>query len=131
MLKSKAWMMGVAVVLAATLLPAPSAQASELIKLGKLLVTGKRAPSTGADAKPAVPASRDSAAERYVPRADASAERGATAAPPRVSPEAVTETPAVDWGERQPIETNPRTAPGGGERVGRSPPPSNGMTPSA
>ena len=49
-IKTKGLIVGMVVLLAVGL-PAPPAQASELVKLGKLLVTGKRAPST--DAKPA------------------------------------------------------------------------------
>ncbi len=134
MLKIKALILGLTVVVA-SLLPAPSAQASELVKLGKLLVTGKRAPSAVADTKPAAAAGhRDGASERFVPRTEAIGERGGAAVAPRVSPEAVSDAPSVDWGERQPVESNPRVAPGGGaagDRIGRSPPPGNGLAPLA
>jgi hypothetical protein len=52
MMKSKSLLIALAVALAASL-PAPSAQASELAKLGRLIVTGKRAPAP--EPKPALP----------------------------------------------------------------------------
>jgi hypothetical protein len=44
MMKSKSLLIALSVALAVAL-PAPSAQASELAKLGRLIVTGKRAPA--------------------------------------------------------------------------------------
>lgn len=67
MLKSKAWV--VAVVAVAALLPAPPVQASELVKLAKLLVTGKRAPAATEAAKPVAPqaARSETGGERQAP----------------------------------------------------------------
>lgn len=79
MSKSKGWV--IATVFAAALLPAPSVEASELVKLAKLLVTGKRAPAaTGGSeqpAKPATPPQRQEGAERWTaPRAQESGGSG-------------------------------------------------------
>lgn len=94
MLKSKAWIVGLLVALA-TGVPAPSAQASELVKLGKLLITGKRTPTP--EVKPAAekPAS---------PRQEASngvTERPASHSSSRLSVEALADIhQADDWPER-------------------------------
>ncbi len=54
MTKSKSTLIALAVALAAAL-PAPSAQGSELAKLGRLIVTGKRAPAAEPKPAPAAP----------------------------------------------------------------------------
>lgn len=101
MLKSKGWI--VAGVLAAALLPAPPVHASELVKLAKLLVTGKRAPAeTAAVAKP-VPPARESADSRWstAPRS----EERATGAPARQEPG---EAAAADWAQNEVAPQPPR-----------------------
>jgi|GEM_PF-5562833 len=129
MFKTKGWIVGL-VVVAAVGLPAPSAQASELVKLGKLLVTGKRAPSVEAKAAPAPVAPRSVESQQTEQRAPA----GGTSARPAA--EALVEVPVIEWSERQPEASNPRTTPvaepsRGGERVGRSPAPAQGSVPLA
>ena len=136
MFKTKGWIVGL-MVLAAAGLPAPSAQASELVKLGKLLVTGKRAPSVEAKVAPAPAALRSSAeAQAAEPRGTAATGGGGG----RAAIESAVEAPAVDWSDRQPeTGSNPRSSPpaepsrgAGGERVGRSPAPAaQGMLPLA
>ncbi len=131
MLKTKGWML-VVVVLAAALLPATPAQSSELVKLGKLIVTGKRGsapPSAAPESRSAVPAasSRESgavlapsASDRWFPKAagEASTERGgAPAVLPsfKLSVDGGDEAP--EGGESQrPAPESPR------ERVGKSQP---------
>jgi hypothetical protein len=131
MLKTKGWML-VVMVLAAALLPATPAHSSELVKLGKLIVTGKRgsvAPSAALEPRPAVPAasSREggaalapSASDRWFPKAagEAGTERGGT---PAVLPSFKLSVDAVDAateaGELQrPAPEGPR------ERISKSPP---------
>lgn len=94
MLKSKAWVVGVLVAVA-TGFPAPPAQASELVKLGKLLVTGKRTPT--AEAK--------TAADRPTPSrqesSHAAAERQSLPSTSRLHGDAMAEPQqADDWPER-------------------------------
>lgn len=138
MFKSKGFIGVVGAVLALSL-PAPAVQASELIKLGKLLVTGKRAPST--EAKPAA----DKPAARLESSAQPSGERPAAShqAAGRAAAEPADSTPAAyDWMERErerdrererqavepraPVtDTAPRA--GGAAGGGRSPAPQQGM----
>jgi hypothetical protein len=130
MFKTKGLIVGLVVLLAVSL-PAPSAQASELVKLGKLLVTGKRAPST--DAKPVAD---KPAAPRTEPSAP-SAERQAAQqqAATRLTTEAAEASPTgYDWAERQGVESSrmpatDSTPRAGAERVGRSPAPQQNMEP--
>jgi hypothetical protein len=122
MLKSKAWV--IAVVAAAALLPAPPVHASELVKLAKLLVTGKRAPAATEAAKPSPPpAARPDAAERWAPARSAEPAAGERAPVLNLRGEAAPEpaapaAPSADWqgqdrGESAPsprpvpAETNP------------------------
>ena len=75
MLKTKGWMLMVAMA-GALLLPAAPVQASELVKLGKLIVTGKRGPAAAnAAVEPRATAPREPgnaplpSSERWFPKA--------------------------------------------------------------
>lgn len=129
-IKTKGLIVGLVVLLAVGL-PAPSAQASELVKLGKLLVTGKRAPSTEAK-----PAADKPAAARAEPAAASAERQGAQQGASRLATEAAEAAPqGYDWpADRQGVDNNrlpatessPRS---GGDRVGRSPAPQQNMEP--
>ncbi len=125
MLKSKVWFVGVLVVIASGLPPAP-AQASELVKLGKLLVTGKRTPS--AEARPVAekPAPR---AELAAPATPAAERQGAgqTAAAGRVAdaPSSGDAHTGYEWVERQAENRQPAPASEGAPR-GAAPAPQPG-----
>lgn len=101
-------------VLAATLwLPAPAAQASELVKLAKLIVTGKRSPTVPTETKP------QPAAAPAVPAA------------PKLEPASGTAERAGALEANEPQEPAPRTElprqeRGGGERIGGQPRPQLG-----
>lgn len=129
MFKTKGLIVGLVVLLAVSL-PAPSAQASELVKLGKLLVTGKRAPST--EAKPAADKPAAPRAEPAAPSAERQTAQQGAARPAAEAAEAPPQ--GYDWAERQGVDSSrmPATdsAPrAGGERVGRSPAPQQSMEP--
>lgn len=130
MFKTKGLIVGLMVLMAVSL-PAPSAQASELVKLGKLLVTGKRAAS--ADAKPAADKVVAPRAEPAAPSAERQAAQQPNAG--RQAAEATESPPQVyEWADRHGVESSrmpatdstPRT---GAERVGRSPAPQQSMEP--
>jgi len=98
-----------AVLAAALWAPAPAAQASELVKLAKLIVTGKRSPTVPVEAKPLPP----------------------TAAPAAPAPKVEAVAPAAERGQgfegqdgqdgHAPRIEMPRQDRGGGERVGGGP----------
>lgn len=114
MMKSKSTLIALAVALAAAL-PAPSAQGSELAKLGRLIVTGKRAPAAEPKAAPAAPQRESSpSAERVrLESASITATQRALDAAADASDEAVTTEPAV--GNRPGADSQR------GDRVGRAP----------
>lgn len=121
MLKTKHCWLPMLVALG-TALPVPSATASELVKLGKLIVTGKRAP----DPRPTPPSARDGAPAERVSgiRSEPSPERVGAGNPGRMPGDAAlleTSSPAAEpaLGERASEPTSrqgPAAEPARGER---------------
>ncbi len=102
------------VALAAALwAPAPAAQASELVKLAKLIVTGKRSPTVPLETKPQ-PATAPQAP--VLPRSEGAAPAAANERNGQFEPQEAQDgsVPA------QRLEL-PRTERGGGDRVGAHP----------
>ena len=125
MLKTNRWMLMVAMAVA-VLLPAAPVQASELVKLGKLIVTGKRGPAAAnAALEPRASAPRElgsspaPASERWFPKAttEPSAERNSAPLLPGFKL-------TVDAGEPQvePTELQRPSAESPRERVGKAAP---------
>ena len=125
MLKSKGLML--LVVFAAAWLPVTPAQSSELVKLGKLIVTGKRGPAApGIAVEPRSQAPRDAgtatapAGDRWFPKAtttEPSAERPGAGVLPAFKLSVDAAEPAIEPVEPQrPSPETPR------ERVGKAVP---------
>jgi len=96
-----------AILAAALWAPAPAAQASELVKLAKLIVTGKRSPTVPVETKPLPPTAAPAAPAPKVEAAAPAAERG--------------QGFEGHDGQDGPRIEMPRQDRGGGERVGGGP----------
>jgi hypothetical protein len=123
MLKTNGWMLMV-VMAGAVLLPAAPAQASELVKLGKLIVTGKRGPAAAnvaveprASAPREVSNTQAPASERWFPKAttEPSVERNSAPLLPGFKLSVDASEPQAEPAELQrPSAESPR------ERVGKA-----------